>query len=114
VGRRVEELTVSPQPAGTVHLAQPERFHDVDSARGILPGEVWGTVDGVDDSAGLVVVVAINGTIAATTRIAPRTEGVQLAALPPERLWHDGRNDVAVFLLRETAGGVELSPLGPT
>jgi Sulfatase len=114
VGRRVQELTVSPQPAGTVHLARPERFHDVDSSRGILPGEVWGTVDGVDDSSGPVVVLAINGTIAATTRIAPRTEGVQLAALPPERLWHDGRNDVAVFLLRETAGGVELSPLSLT
>ncbi len=56
----------------------------------------------------------LNGTIAATTRIAGRTDGVQLTALPPERLWHDGRNDVVVFLLRETAGGVELSPLSPT
>jgi hypothetical protein len=114
VGRRVEELTVSTEPAGAVRLAQPERFDDVDASSGILPGEVWGTVDGVDDSSDPVVAVAVNGTIAATTRIARRTEGVQLAALPPERLWHDGRNDVAVFLLRETAGGVELSPLSPT
>ncbi|MBA2325766.1 MAG: hypothetical protein H0V95_03850 [Actinobacteria bacterium] len=114
MGRRVEELTVSSEPAGTVHLAQHERFDDVDSSSGILPGEVWGTVDGVDDSSDPVVAVALNGTIAATTRIAGRTDGVQLTALPPERLWHDGRNDVVVFLLRETAGGVELSPLSPT
>jgi hypothetical protein len=109
VGRPVSELPVAAQSAGSVQLAEPERFDDVDVDRATVPGVVWGTVTGIEPAPdSQVVAVAVNGTVAATTRVLRHTSGVNLEALPPEFLWRDGHNDVSVYLVDEQGGGAEL------
>jgi hypothetical protein len=112
VGTTVDTYRVATEPAGTVDLDKPGRFEDVTVSDGVVPGAIWGAVDGVDTASNDMLAVAVNGTIGATTRVLRETSGLGFSVIPPDFLWHDGANDVQVFLVVDHAdGSVELRPL---
>jgi hypothetical protein len=112
VGTGVTAHVVSPQPAGTVDLDKPGRLEKAAPSDAKVPGAIWGDVAGIDPASGDVLAVAVNGTIAATTRVLRETPGTSFSVIPPDFLWRDGANDVAVFLVVDRPdGSVELRPL---
>jgi hypothetical protein len=70
-----------------------------------LPAQLRGHFDVTDarDAAPLVLAVALNGTVVATTRAWPRSPR-WMAMLPPDGL-RAGKNDVEVFVV-EASGGL--------
>lgn len=112
VGTTVAEHAAASAPSGSVDLDKPGRFEHASPSDGKVPGAIWGRVDGVDTSASDVLAVAVNGTIGATTTVLRDPPGLGFSVIPPDFLWHDGANDVAVFLVVDRPdGSVELRPL---
>ena len=98
-GRRVSSLTIAAGPPGTrrVEIDHVEAFDDVDPDAAALPAQLTGRVVGDSASTGPPVhlAIALNGTIAATTRTWG-SDGRWIALLPPDHL-RRGANDVQIF-----------------
>ena len=111
VGTAVDAYPRAATPAGSVAIDRPGRFERASPSEGEVPGAIWGTIDSGEAAPGAVLAVAVNGTIGATTHVLDATR-VDFTVIPPDFLWKDGANDVAVFLVGELPSGtVELRPL---
>ena len=80
---------------------EPQLQH-VDKKAYIVPTHIVGTVQGKTARRGVPIAVAVNGTIAATGRMA-RVRGssrIWVSLMIPESVLRDGRNDVRLFRLR--------------
>jgi hypothetical protein len=92
IGQRVE----APRAQATVDAAGD--FDDVAADARVLPVLVSGDADLPD---GTPIAIAVNGRVAATTRVFP--PGQYVALVPPSSL-HPGANDVEVLDLRKIGG----------
>jgi hypothetical protein len=92
IGQRVE----APRAQATVDAAGD--FDDVAADARVLPVLVSGDADLPD---GTPIAIAVNGRVAATTRVFP--PGQYVALVPPSSL-HPGANDVVVLDLRKIGG----------
>jgi hypothetical protein len=90
IGRRLD----APRARATVDT--PGDFDDVAADARVLPALVSGDVTGLPD--GTPVAIAVNGRVAATTRVFP--PGQYVALVPPASL-RPGANDVHVLDLRK-------------
>nr|MDT0657440.1 sulfatase-like hydrolase/transferase [Micromonospora sp. DSM 115978] len=108
VGRTVTDLPVT-ESGGPVTVTNLGEYAEIDPDTGRLPALVYGTVPGRMPD-GTALAVAVNGRIAAVTRVvAPDPEGRRFAALlPDESLFTAGANQVEIF---EVADGPTLHRL---
>ena len=90
IGRRVD----APAARATVDAAGD--YDDVAADARVVPALVSGDVTGLPD--GAPIAIAVNGRVAATTRVFP--PGQYVALVPPESL-RPGANDVEVLDLRD-------------
>lgn len=79
----------------TASLDAPGLFSDVDLDADPLPAFVTGSLDGVE--AGEIIVVAVNGEIAATTRSFLFDGDVRFAVVVPQARLRPGPNEVTIF-----------------
>jgi Sulfatase len=90
LGRRVD----APRARATVDA--PSEYADIAAGARVLPALVSGDVTGLPDDT--PIAIAVNGRVAATTRVFP--PGQYVALVPPGSL-RPGANDVAVLDLRD-------------
>jgi Sulfatase len=109
VGQRVADLDVGDAADGAVTVEQRSALDDVDTGEP-LPLEVVGSTQLAE---GTHVAYALNGTIGAVTKVEPGLgDGDTLAhGLIPPRLFVDGRNELAAYVVDGPAGGEVLRPL---
>lgn len=106
--------TVGDRPTGgTVRVANRAAFRAVDPAGGTLPALVWGTVpDRLPDGTSLAV--AVNGRIAAVTRVVRPDEGGRRFAvlLTDDRLFRPGTNRLDIYRIAADGDLRRLTPTG--
>jgi hypothetical protein len=106
VGRRV--AAAAPAAGASATVDSPEDFADVDPRGPVLPLMVTGDVTGLRPDS--LLAVAVNGRIAATTRVYPKAGGgMQYVALLPPASLARGRNRVTVL---QVSPGDRLHALG--
>lgn len=110
LGRRVDGLPAS-RGSASARLNGEHLFANVRLSSGFVPSRVVGELDG-QPTEGMVLAVAVNGRIAATTRTFVQDRGTHFALLVPELSFRDGRNDVDVFTV--DSGSLRLTWVGGT
>jgi hypothetical protein len=112
LGRGVSELAVTASRGARASLAGASALANVDLASQLRPVHIAGTISssrpGKRDLA-----IAVNGTIEAVSRsfFLEGFERETFAALVPEWVLRQGRNDVRVFEVRGWPGALRLVPL---
>ena len=96
LGKRVLALGARQSSNGEVDIDEAQLYDSVDLHSQIVPAYVSGRVSGGPGS-GQDLAVALNGTIAATTRSYDDSGAERFAALVPERMLHTGSNLVELF-----------------
>jgi len=96
--------------AGAVRLDDPAAYDAVDRDSGFLPALVSGALETDEPpEKPLILAIALNRTIRATTRTFRDTEGItRFSAIVPEESFRDGPNDLEIFLVEPIPGGVAL------
>jgi hypothetical protein len=103
IGRRVGEVRRLLGKAGRQVLVDDEDlFRSVDLASPVVPALISGQIVGDGEGAGILLAIAVNGRIAATTRTFLLPQGTWFTALVPESVFRQGANEVEVFRI---AGG---------
>jgi hypothetical protein len=113
LGRPVGQYVRTRSPGTTGSLDDPSRFRSVNPTAPQAPwAYVAGSIDGVRRDAPLAI--ALNGTIAGFSATVGYTDAIQTmpfwSVLPPQ-MFRQGRNDVAVYLIRGDAAAPELEPV---
>jgi Sulfatase len=100
LGRRLTELSPLPATGERALVARPERYRDVDPDSGFMPVRIVGRIEPGRRGGGRVLVVALNGTVAATGRTftLEGSEAEQFSVLIPERRLRRGANRVELLL----------------
>jgi sulfatase-like protein len=99
IGRPLSALSVRPSATAGVELDGRQLLDVVDRRTDLLPTWIEGRLTGrhgQDEK----LAIAVNGRIAAVTRTFQEGGETSFAAMVPENALHDGRNDVAVLLVR--------------
>jgi hypothetical protein len=94
-----------------------DRAQDLANVRrstGYVPTQIlgrlsWGSLSASDDLA-----VAVNGTVAATTKAYVSRGATEFSTMIDEQALRDGANDVDVFAVRGTGAGTRVALLGGT
>ena len=100
VGRATAPLEAATSPlTATLDADAAAALRSVDLASSFVPTNVTGTLHG--GHAGLVLAVAVNGRIAATTESFERRGGsIQFEALLPETALRERRNDLGLYVVK--------------
>jgi hypothetical protein len=110
LGRPVAQLAVRRSPTAAVELQDAALLSHVDRSSGLVPayleGRLSGSVGPDEDLA-----VTVNGRVAAVTKTFVQEKRVRFAAMVPEHVIRDGRNEVRVFRIRRHGGGPALEEL---
>ena len=108
VGRRVADVAVGGDAEVKLGLYQPELFARVQPNSDFIPAHITGYVrSGWEAEAPLILAVAINGTIRATTRpyTFPLAGKMKVwSAVVEESSFHAGQNEVEVFVINSSRG----------
>lgn len=110
IGKGLSSLPVEPARTGRVEVDGRSLFGVVDPNAGVVPSYITGQIHG-EEIEDIDLAVAVNGTIAATTRSYSRFEETRFAALVPETVLRAGANDVRIFAIRPRGDGVALEEL---
>jgi hypothetical protein len=107
IGRSVRQLAVSRADGERAVIDQADEYPVVDLRSRFLPAFVTGGVTGTPSKRRDVIAIALNGRIAAVTRLYTQSEPPTFDALLPEKLFRQGLNRVRVY--RVDAGGASPS-----
>jgi hypothetical protein len=96
LGRRVADLAALPASGESAAVAHPERYRHVDPDSGFVPARIVGRIEPGRRGGGRVLVVALNGRVAATGRTftLDASHAEQFSVLIPERRLRRGANRV--------------------
>ncbi len=99
LGRPLTELSPLPASGDRALVARPERYRDVDPDSGFVPARIVGRIEPGMRGGGRVLVVALNGSVAATGRTFTLEGGdaEQFSVLIPERTLRRGANRVQLL-----------------
>jgi hypothetical protein len=99
LGRELTELSPLPASGARAVVAHSERYRDVDPASGFVPARIVGRIEPGRRGGGRVLVVALNGRVAATGRTftLEGTDAEQFSVLIPERTLRRGANRVQLL-----------------
>jgi hypothetical protein len=97
--RPLRELSPLPGSGDRAVVAHPERYRDVDPASGFVPARIVGRIEPGRRGGGRVLIVALNGRVAATGRTftLEGTDAEQFSVLIPERTLRPGPNRVQLL-----------------
>jgi hypothetical protein len=98
IGRRIEDAAVPPD-APPVVVANPDRFRLVRPATGVVPALVTGGVRGLAPGDHREIAVTVNGRVAAVGATFDLAGTQSFAIVVPDKLLHQGSNDVRAFAL---------------
>jgi hypothetical protein len=104
VGRAVADVDVGPSSDLRVSLQQADALQHVRRASGSLPAMVWGTTDRP-----ATVAIAVNGIVAGVSPPLGTRPG-RIAAMLPDFLLHDGRNEIRIYEVPSDPTRAELRP----
>jgi sulfatase-like protein len=110
IGRLVSELPVQPSRSAGVELGGETLLRTVDTHSDLLPTYVQGQLTGRHGSEEDLA-VSVNGRIAAVTHTFEAGGQTKFAAMVPENVMHDGRNDVSVFVVHPGSSALQLEEL---
>ena len=99
LGRRLAELSRLAASGDRALVAHPERYRDVNPDSGFVPARIVGRIEPGRRGGGRVLVVALNGRIAATGRTftVEGTDAEQFSVLIPEMRLRRGANRVELL-----------------
>jgi hypothetical protein len=100
VGLRVSELSPLPAAGERALVARPERYRAVDPDSGFVPARLVGRIEPGRPGGGRVLIVALNGRVAATGRTftLEGTGAEQFSVLIPERSLRRGANRLELLV----------------
>jgi hypothetical protein len=100
LGRRLTDLSPLPAAGERALVAHPERYRDVDPGSGFMPARLVGRIEPGSPGGGRVLIVALNGRVAATGRTfaIEGTEAEQFSVLIPERTLRRGANRLELLI----------------
>jgi hypothetical protein len=103
LGRPLTELSPQPASGDRALVARPERYRDVDPDSGFVPARIVGRIEPGRRGGGRVLVVALNGSVAATGRTftLDGSDTEQFSVLLPERTLRRGANRVQLLFASE-------------
>ena len=113
VGRRVSDFRIEEPLSWGLAIDDEEMYRGVDLSAATLPVFVQGSVKTEGEQLkSRDFVIAVNGTIGAVVPIHPGadTEGRFTALIPPSFL-RQGENDLDVYLIEDSSGGLVFYPL---
>jgi hypothetical protein len=101
LGLRVSELSALPAAGERALVARPERYRDVDPDSGFVPARLVGRIEPARPGGGRVLIVALNGRVAATGRTftLEGTAAEQFSVLIPERSLRRGANRLELLVV---------------
>jgi len=101
LGVPVSELSPLPAAGERALVAHPERYRDVDPDSGFVPARLVGRIDPGPHGGGRVLLVALNGRVAATGRTftLEGTGAEQFSVLIPERTLRRGANRLELLVV---------------
>lgn len=103
MGRRLDELQIV-EGKGLIKVDAPDAIKGFDRSAGAVPFDVSGVVaEEARDLKGNYIAVAVNGTVRAVTRTWSSRTGRWLTT-PPLDAWHEGENDLQIFLISTPQG----------
>lgn len=118
VGRRAADLPHAPAAEHDVDsphasIDQAADLGSVDPTSRFIPGQITGTIEHGRPGGGRAIAVAVNGTIAATSRTfsLDGSHAEQFEAIVREAAFKRGVNDVQLFEIVEPGGRPALRPL---
>jgi hypothetical protein len=112
IGRAVATLRVQASNSSRVHFDGEAAFGDIRRSSPFVPVRIQGRIEGVDIDPDIELAVAINGRIAALTRISRVTAEPRFDAMVPETAFREGSNRVELFAIAGRGGAVRLTRLG--
>jgi hypothetical protein len=112
VGRRVSTLSVARPDRAVAVIDEAAEFPSVDLKSGILPAFVTGHLDIPKTNRKDVLALALNGRIAAVTRLFTIAEPPGFEMLVPEDLFRQGFNGVEIFKVTNLGASPSLTLLG--
>jgi arginine exporter protein ArgO len=104
VGRPLSALSVEPSSGLRVQLDGRELLDYVDRDSDLLPTRIQGTISGTGGQ-DLDLAVGVNGRIAAVTRTNQLQGQTYFSAMVPEGTLNNGRNEVAILVVRGSGAG---------
>ena len=112
VGQRVEDLDIGDDSSLRLQLDEPWRYAKVNVKDALIPARVEGRVRGRASGESHIFAVAVNGTLAATTKSAadPLPAAGEWAALTDPALFKNGANAIDVYELTNENGNPVLHP----
>jgi hypothetical protein len=111
IGEPIDAFTSEPRGSGARLYGGAARFDDVDVRAGTAPAVLHALLDVPDaerSPTGREVLVALNGRVAAVGQSFNDFEGEAFGAMLPLELFDEGRNEVRIFEVVGTAGGITL------
>ena len=112
VGRKLEDLTVGASSGLRGQVDRRDAFTRVELGRGPVPALVWGRLTGAVTSTSVEVAIVVNGTVGGVSGLFSDDEAPnRFAAVVPDDLLRNGRNDVRLFQVVRASGEVELRPI---
>ena len=110
LGRHIDEFDVQTSGEVAANVGDLAQFDAVEMNGPSLPAWIRGTIlRNADESDDLVLAVVVNGRIAAVTRSEETEEGTtEYGAMIPPESFVDGKNDIALVLIRDVGGDREL------
>jgi hypothetical protein len=114
LGVQVSTLRRTTAKDSAVLIDRAQDLANVRRSTGYVPTQIlgrlsWGSLRASDDLA-----VAVNGTVAATTKAYVSRGATEFSTMIDEQALRDGANDVDVFAVRGTGAGTRLALLGGT
>ncbi|HKP21122.1 MAG TPA: sulfatase-like hydrolase/transferase, partial [Thermoleophilaceae bacterium] len=119
IGRRAASLPRAPAADGEsvrTTIDQAAELAAVDPASNFVPGQITGTLEPGRAGGGRAIAVAVNGTIAATSRTfsLDGSRAEQFEAIVPESAFRRGANEVQLFEIVRGGDGPALRVLLPS
>jgi hypothetical protein len=114
LGRSVASFGPVRVGGSSVDLDNPWQFDHVRTRSPFVPARIVGSIGHRSLAVGSPLAVAVNGRVAATTKAFAFHGSTRFAVLVPESVFHDGKNAVDVYAVREREDGARLTLLGGT
>jgi hypothetical protein len=115
IGRPVAALPLDPAASDQASIVADQTrqlLERLPRASPLVPSLIEAHVSGAGAADGRAVALAVNGRIAATTKIYSVFGSAYLAALVPPSAFHPGRNEVAAYWIGGSQASPRLQPIG--
>jgi hypothetical protein len=112
IGTLTSAHRISDVAGAGVRLDDVGALDAVRTRSAFVPVRIAGGIRGLSKIVGSSIAIAVNGRIAAVTRSFKTDGQARFVGLVPEDSLRDGSNDVDVYAVRVTDGGIALARLG--